>query len=125
MDVVLAVALGGAVGSLARHFLSSVIYRYTGAEFPWGILIVNILGGIIMGLVVELGAQKFQYSVGVRALLTTGFLGGFTTFSTFSLDTALLIERGAWMSASAYILASVAFSIAGLFAAMWLVRAVV
>ncbi len=122
MNVILAVAFGGAVGSLARHFLSAAIYRQTGANFPWGILIVNVLGGIIMGLVVELGAQKFQYSAGLRALLTTGLLGGFTTFSTFSLDTALLIERGDWFGASAYILASVALSIFGLFAAMWLVR---
>jgi CrcB protein len=120
--VLLGIAVGGAIGSLARHFLSTGIYRMTGTTFPWGILIVNVLGGLIMGLVVELGALKLNSSMEMRAFLTTGILGGFTTFSAFSLDTALLIERGEWFSAALYIVASVALSVAALFAGLWVVR---
>jgi CrcB protein len=122
MNLVIAIAIGGGVGSLLRYFLSSIVYQATGDHFPWGILIVNILGGFAMGLIVELGAQRLAYSPEVRAFLVTGVLGGFTTFSAFSLDTALMIERGDWGAAAAYIGLSVVLSIGALFAALWLVR---
>lgn len=121
--ILLSIALGGAFGSIARHYVSTGIYNATGAEFPFGILGVNVLGGLIMGIVVELGALKLNYSPEIRAFLTTGILGGFTTFSAFSLDTALLIERGDWIGTLAYIVASVALSVGALFAGLWLVRA--
>lgn len=121
--MLIAIAAGGALGSLARHYLSSGIYSVTGSAFPWGILAVNVLGGFAMGLIVELGALKLNFSPEMRALLTTGILGGFTTFSTFSLDAALLIERGEWFSAMAYMIASVVLSVGALFAGLWLVRA--
>jgi CrcB protein len=120
--VLLAIAVGGAAGSLARHFLSSSIYGVTGSAFPYGILVVNVLGGLVMGIVVELGALKLNYSMEMRAFLTTGMLGGFTTFSTFSLDSALLIERGDWAGAAIYMIASVLLSVGALFAGLWLVR---
>jgi CrcB protein len=123
MYVVLAIALGGALGSVARHFLSSGIYAFTGSKFPWGILVVNVLGGFIMGLIVELAALKWTFSEGTRAFLTTGVLGGFTTFSTFSLDAVLLIERGEGLAALSYVLLSVVGSIGALFAGLFLVRA--
>jgi CrcB protein len=123
MNLVIAIAVGGALGSLARHFLSSAIYSATGTAFPWGILIVNILGGLFMGLIVELGALKLNYSMEMRAFLTTGILGGFTTFSTFSLDAALLIERGELVSAAVYMVVSVVLSVLALFSGLWLVRA--
>jgi CrcB protein len=122
LGLLLAIAVGGAAGSLARHYLSSSIYGVTGSAFPYGILTVNVLGGLIMGIVVELGALKLNYSLEMRAFLTTGILGGFTTFSTFSLDTALLIERGDWAGAAAYMVASVLLSVGALFAGLWLVR---
>jgi len=122
MNMILAIALGGALGSLARHYLSAGIYTATGTTFPWGILAVNVLGGLVMGIVVELGALKLNYSLEMRAFLTTGVLGGFTTFSAFSLDTALLIERGDWLSAGLYIVSSVVLSVAALFAGLSLVR---
>ena len=121
-NVILVIALGGALGSLARHFLSSGIYQLTGTAFPWGIFAVNVLGGFIMGVIVELGALKLSYSPEMRAFLTTGMLGGFTTFSAFSLDAALLIERGDWWSAALYIAGSTVLSIAALFAGLGLVR---
>lgn len=123
MNIFIAIAVGGGLGALARHFLSSGIYSATGDGFPWGILAVNVLGGLAMGLIVELGALKLSYSPEARAFLTTGVLGGFTTFSAFSLDTALLIERGDWLAALLYVTSSVVLSILALFGGLWLVRA--
>jgi fluoride exporter len=124
LGVLIGIVIGGGLGSLARHYLSAGVYAVTGPAFPYGILVVNVLGGLIMGIVVELGALKLNYTPEMRAFLTTGILGGFTTFSTFSLDTALLIERGAWTSALIYMLASVLLSVGALFAGLWLVRTV-
>jgi len=123
LGLLLAIAGGGALGSLARHFLATGIYGMTGTVFPWGIFVVNILGGFVMGLVVQLGALKFSYSLEMRAFLTTGILGGFTTFSTFSLDAALLIERGDWLLAALYVAGSAVLSVAALFGGLSLVRA--
>jgi fluoride exporter len=75
-----------------------------------------------MGIVVELGALKLNYTLEMRAFLTTGILGGFTTFSTFSLDAALLIERGDWVGAALYVVGSVLLSVGALFGGLWLVR---
>jgi len=93
-NILLVIAIGGGLGSLARHYLSTMVYHVTGGTFPWGILTVNIVGGFAMGLIVELSALKLNLAPELRAFLTTGILGGFTTFSAFSLDSALLIERG-------------------------------
>lgn len=122
MNIFIAIAVGGGLGALARHFLSAGIYSATGSTFPWGVLVVNVLGGLAMGLIVELGALKLSYSPETRAFLTTGVLGGFTTFSAFSLDTALLIERGDWLAALLYVTSSVVLSILALFGGLWLVR---
>jgi CrcB protein len=124
MGLAIAVGLGGGIGALMRHYLSSAIYGVTGTQFPWGIFVVNILGGLAMGLIVEASALKLNLSPELRALLTTGILGGFTTFSTFSLDSALLLQKGEYVSAAAYIIGSVVLSIAALFAGLYLVRAV-
>jgi CrcB protein len=123
-NILLAVAAGGAVGSLARYFVASWVQSASWPGFPWGIFVVNVSGGFIMGLIVELGALKLNFTPELRAFLTVGILGGYTTFSTFSLDSALLIERGAYVSAVAYVAGSAVLSIAALFAGMWLVRTV-
>ena len=122
MILLLAIFAGGGVGSLGRYFLSGAVTRAIGGTFPWGILAVNVLGGLLMGLIVELGALKLSYSPEIRAALITGLLGGFTTFSAFSLDTAVMIERGDWLNAALYVVASVVLSIGALFAAMYAVR---
>jgi CrcB protein len=121
LGVLWAIAIGGAAGSLARHYLSSGVYSVTGSS-PSGIFAVNVLGGLIMGIIVELGALKLNYSPELRAFLITGMLGGFTTFSAFSLDSALLIERGDWIGAAVYMIGSVLLSVGALFAGLWLVR---
>ncbi len=118
------VALGGAVGASARYAVGVQTLRMFGPGFPWGTLGVNIVGSFLMGVLVELMALKFNVSQEIRAFLTIGVLGGFTTFSAFSLETVLMIERNDYVSVAIYIFASVVLSIMALFAALWGVRAV-
>ncbi|MGZ5932813.1 MAG: fluoride efflux transporter CrcB [Rhizomicrobium sp.] len=124
IGILLAVALGGALGSLLRYFAAGVIQSAAWPGFPWGIFVVNISGGFAMGVITELAALKLSMTPEVRAFLTVGILGGFTTFSTFSLDSVLLIQRGAYSSAALYISGSALLSIAALFAGLWLVRSI-
>ena len=124
-NVLFLIAIGGGLGSVARHYLSTFVYKFADGGFPWGILTVNIIGGLAMGLIVELSALKLNLSPELRAFLTTGILGGFTTFSAFSLDSALLIERGDWLSAGSYMVGSVVLSVGALFVGLWLVRSFV
>jgi CrcB protein len=93
------VALGGALGSGLRHLVNLAALRLIGPGFPWGTLTVNIAGGFLMGLFVELLARRFGGSAELRLFVATGVLGGFTTFSAFSLDVAVLYERGAVVQA--------------------------
>lgn len=123
MPVLFWVAIGGAVGTAARYGVNVWSGRVLGTEFPWHTLMVNVLGCFAMGVVVELLALKFNVSQEKRAFLTTGILGGFTTFSAFSLDFALLVERKAMVTAVIYAGVSVALSLAAVFAGLYLVRA--
>ena len=123
MNMILAVAVGGALGSVTRHLLNSRIAAWLGTGFPWGILIVNILGGLLMGLLIELLALKWSLSAEWRAFLTVGILGGFTTFSSFSLDTVVLMQRGDHLLAFIYVAGSVVLSIGAVFGGMAVVRA--
>src|SRR6188474_1468786 len=109
------VALGGAIGAGARHLVNFAALRLVGPNFPVGTLTVNIVGGLLMGLCA--GYFALFYSGGgqnLRLFLTTGILGGFTTFSAFSLDAVLLWERGEFLQTALYVLASVGLAIAGL-----------
>ncbi|MEX0582986.1 MAG: fluoride efflux transporter CrcB [Sneathiella sp.] len=124
MNMFLSVAIGGALGACARYGVAQVMLRQFGSGFPYGTLFVNILGSFLMGVLIEIIALRWSPSPELRVLLVTGFLGGFTTFSAFSLDVALLIEKGETLSAAGYILMSVVLSIAGLFAGLHLMRAV-
>src|ERR1051326_3523330 len=121
MGTVLAVGLGGGLGALARYYIAGWV-QPAGAEFNWGILIVNITRGLLMGLIVEASALKLNLPPDLRSFLTVGILGGYTTFSTFSLDSALLLQKGQYGLAAAYIIASVVLSILALFAGLWIVR---
>jgi CrcB protein len=125
MKMILAVAAGGAVGSVLRHMVNVLALSWLGSAFPWGTLTVNIVGCFLMGVLVETSALLWSPSPELRAFIAVGFLGGLTTFSSFSLDVAVLYERGEMMLAAAYVLVSVAASIGGLFAALALVRALV
>ena len=122
----LLVFVGGGLGAASRHGVNLAAARFLGVGFPWGTIIVNVGGSLAMGLIVAWLAFRGGggWTQHTRLLLTTGFLGGFTTFSAFSLDVALLWERGAHGLATAYVAGSVVLSVAGLFLGMWLVRAV-
>lgn len=122
MKTLLAIAAGGAIGALARHFLSGRIYMAFGTSFPWGILTANVVGSFIMGLVVEMAALHWSPSQPLRAFITVGFLGALTTFSTFALDTVVLADRGQLMLAAVYVVVSVGLSVAALVGGMTLVR---
>ena len=124
MPVVLWVALGGALGSAARHGVNVWSGRLLGSGFPWHTLIVNVLGCLLMGVLIELMALRLNVSNDIRAFLTTGLLGGFTTFSAFALDFTFLVERKSYALAGAYAAGSVALSLAAVFAGLYLVRAV-
>ncbi len=118
----LIVFLGGGVGAALRHGSNLAVARMLGTAFPYGTLLINITGSCIMGLVAAYFAFKGDASQHWRLFLTTGILGGYTTFSAFSLDVALLYERGEFGMAALYVIASVALSIVGLFAGLALVR---
>jgi CrcB protein len=116
------VFIGGGLGATLRHVINTTCARCMGAAFPWGTFIINISGSAAMGLIAGYLAFKGDASQPWRLFLMTGILGGYTTFSAFSLDTALLYERGEFALALAYVIGSVLLSIAGLFAGMALVR---
>lgn len=117
------VAVGGALGSVCRYLVGVGAGRLLGAGFPFGTIIVNIVGSFIMGLFIELLALKFDGSEPLRLFVAVGILGGFTTLSSFSLDTIVLFERGAVAAAAVYVSASIVLSLAGLVAGLHLVRA--
>lgn len=124
MMPVLAVALGGALGSLGRYFVVGQATRWFGIAFPWGTLTVNVVGGLVIGLLAETMALKWSVTQEMRLFLITGVLGGFTTFSAFSLEVVALIERGEMGSAVSYVVASVLLSVGAVFVGIALIRGV-
>lgn len=118
----LIVFLGGGFGAAMRHGVNLAAARLLGTGFPYGTLTVNVVGSLTMGLMAAWFAFEGSPSQHWRLFLTTGMLGGFTTFSTFSLDTALLYERGELGLAALYVLVSVAAGIAGLFGGLAVIR---
>lgn len=116
-------AAGGAIGASLRYLTGIAALRLLGPNFPWGTLIVNVVGSFIMGLFIAVLARMSAGGDTLRVFVATGILGGFTTFSAFSLDFAFLYERGQVGMAAGYVLVSVITSIIALFAGLWLVRA--
>ncbi len=124
LNVILVIAAGGALGATGRHLVSRASVHLLGTGFPWGTVTVNVLGCFAMGALIELAALKLSMSLEMRAFVFVGLLGGFTTFSTFSLDAMTLFERGEVLPAFFYVLGSVVASIAGLFLGLALMRQV-
>ncbi len=124
MYLILAIAAGGAIGAVGRHFVNVGAVTMLGTGFPYATLIVNVVGSFLMGVLIHVMAVSWTVSPEMRAFLTVGGLGAFTTFSTFSLDVALLYERGQLFLAGIYIVVSVAISIGGLFIGLKLSRIV-
>ncbi len=123
MALTLWIALGGALGATLRHFMNIWIARMSGSDFPWHTMLINISGSFVMGLLISLMALRWNVGNDLRAFLTTGILGGYTTFSAFSLDFTVLVERKAYALAGAYALGSVVVSLVAIFLGMALARA--
>lgn len=124
MTMFLYAALGGAIGAAARYGVNLTAPKLVGHGFPWGTMIVNITGSFIMGLLISLMALAWTTSQEMRVFLTTGILGGFTTFSAFSLDFATLFERKEYGLAFGYAGGSVVLSLLAVFAGLYLARTV-
>lgn len=122
LKTILAIACGGAIGALLRHGVNVALPKMLGADFPWSTLTVNVAGSFAIGVAITMFAHVGQPGQEIKLFLVTGLLGAFTTFSAFSLDFAVMWERGAALPAFGYVLASVILSISALFAAMALVR---
>jgi CrcB protein len=122
MKLVLLAAAGGALGSSARYLVSIGAGKLLGMGFPWGTLMVNVAGCFVMGLLVGLGATRLTITDEARVFLASGVLGGFTTFSAFSADFALLVERKNLGLAALYLTSSVALSLFAVFAGLYLIR---
>lgn len=123
MKLLLAVALGGAFGAVARFLSTTWVGRALGTGFPFGTLFVNVAGSFALAVLVEFLAIRLNGSLELRAFLAVGLLGSFTTFSSFSLDVVTLYERGDLLAAGGYAGASVMLSILALFSGLWTARA--
>jgi CrcB protein len=119
----LAVAAGGALGSVARYLVGIGSGKLFGTSFPWGTLIINVTGSFLIGALAGLFAIKWDFPQTARLFLTVGICGGYTTFSTFSLDAWYLLERGENAASLAYMVASVVLSVGALVGALLLIRA--
>ncbi len=124
MKMILSIALGGALGAAGRHVVGHVVAERLGRDFPYGTLSVNILGSFLMGFLVVALASRFDASPELRGFLAVGVLGGFTTFSAYSLEIALLFERGAMQMSILYAFLSVILAVSALFGGMMVGRAV-
>jgi fluoride exporter len=124
MNGFLVVFLGAGIGGAFRHGVNLAALRLLSPGFPHGTITVNVVGSLIMGLLAGWFAHKADPGQTWRLFLTTGILGGFTTFSAFSLDAALLLQRGQVGLSALYVVASSVLAILGLFAGLWLIRAI-
>lgn len=121
MRELLAVAAGGAFGALGRYWLATAAQRIGGSGFPYGTLTVNVLGSLLIG-VLYVAFERGGLHQDLRLLLTVGLLGAFTTFSTFSLETLVLLEQGTWGRALVNIVASVVFCLVACAIGVYLAR---
>lgn len=118
------VALGGAFGAAMRYALSQGVSGWLGKSFPYGTLTVNVLGALLMGIALGLILTYLPKGKEFHAFIVIGTLGGFTTFSSFTFESYLLVERGEWMSAGLYMFGSIALSLVALLGGMWLFKVV-
>lgn len=122
MSIYIALAIGGSLGAMLRYWVQATTHQWLGFGFPYGTLTVNVVGSLLMGFVSVLVMSRFDVSVPVRAGLLVGFLGSFTTFSTFAMDALQLADSGALLKAASYILLSVLFCILGAWAGLMTAR---
>jgi CrcB protein len=124
MYTYLVIAIGGALGSMARYATGIYVGRWFGAAFPWSTLLINIVGSFLIGAFAESFALRWDVSQSTRAFFVVGMCGGYTTFSTFSLDIVTLMNRGEALTAGLYIVASVALGLLALYGGLHAMRLV-
>ena len=124
MRLLMLATVGGGIGAGARYLTQTLMLRWLGAGFPWWTFAINIVGSFLMGIVVTVVAQRLDNSADIRTFLATGILGGFTTFSAFSLDVANLVDNKQQAAAAFYVAGSVGVSILALYAGLALAKAV-
>ena len=112
---ILSVAVGGAIGAVARYTISHAVAVSNNTSFPWGTLVVNVLGCLLIGLLME-GTSRLAHRPDLQAMLVTGLLGAMTTFSTFSLETVILFQRESWVPALANIALNLTLGVAAVIA---------
>jgi CrcB protein len=120
--MLLYVALGSAIGGVSRYLLGGLVHRMLGTAFPAGTLLVNVSGSFLLGVILRYALENPSLTPEVRAFLTIGFCGGYTTFSTFSYEAVALLENGEWAWASVYITASVVLSLIATFLGFGIAR---
>jgi CrcB protein len=125
VSTVLAVAAGGALGAVARYFMMAGVGMWLGPGYPYGTMVVNVLGSLIFGALVEMMALMWNIGGDFRAFIVIGILGSFTTFSTYSLDAVVLFHRGDMIGTALYVVGSVVLALACFVAGMALVRVAV
>ena len=118
----LLVATGGAIGAAGRYGMSTLMLRFAGPQWPWGTFLANMIGSLLIGLLAGWLAHRGDGAGPWRLFLSAGVLGGFTTFSAFSMETTLMVERKQWGAAATYSLGSVIVGLAAVFAGLWLAR---
>ena len=118
MSIYIAIAIGGSLGAVSRYWMSSTTYQWLGQGFPYGTLTVNLLGSLLMGFLSVLLVHRFQVSEAIRIGLLAGFLGSFTTFSTFAMDTLQLAGNEAIIRAIVYVVLSAVLCILGAWAGL-------
>ncbi|KHF25580.1 fluoride efflux transporter CrcB [Solemya velum gill symbiont] len=124
MNQLLLIGAGGALGAIGRYWMSTLVYQFAGRGFPWGTLAVNLLGSLLMGVFYVLLVERLASNGDLRAFLMIGFLGAFTTFSTFSIETLMLIEEGALLRAVGNVLLSVVSCVTAAWIGIMLARSI-
>jgi len=125
MNMIFAVAAGGAIGATGRYLVGKLMLNLMGPGFPWGTFTVNIIGSFFIGFIVELMAIRFNLSHEWQGFLVIGILGGFTTFSAFSLEVGLMLEKDQFSVAALYAFGSMFMGVAALFAGIFAGRSLI
>ena len=122
MQIILSIACGGAIGAVLRYMLSSAVQNIYGSSFPYGMLVCNVLGSMLLGILYDSLSKVSLFSDNIKLFIQVGILGSFTTFSAFSLESFLMIEKGDYSAAIIFILISVILSILGLVSGIYFTR---
>ncbi|MEP7088335.1 MAG: fluoride efflux transporter CrcB [Gemmatimonadota bacterium] len=125
MKLFWAIAVGAAAGGVSRFYLTVAMQQRFGDGFPWGTLLINITGSLLLGFIIRYAMATPSMSIELRLMLTTGFCGGYTTFSAYSYETAMMLESGSYMRAAIYSLGSVVLAVLATFAGFMLARGIV